>query len=88
MNNFYRRHLKLGLCVKCMREAVRGKTLCIMHLQKARINAHKNNASRRQKYIKEHRCTRCSAPVEDGSRTCMNCRDRNTKYRGGIYAKG
>src|SRR5574343_946652 len=84
----YLKKVRSGRCVSCTNAASKGSVYCDHHRQYNREKSARHNKKRLQRYIKEHRCTRCSAPLEENEgRTCMNCNDPETKYRnGGIYA--
>lgn len=77
-----------GLCRDCPNPAIPGKILCAKCRNKRNENSKKYMRKIRERYIIEHRCTRCGAPLEaDEKRTCFNCRHKATKYKhGGIYA--
>ena len=58
----------LGLCVNCVRPAVKGRTRCQECLE--RDNNYQNE--RRRNMVKNNRCVQCGTPVKSGTR-CKVC---------------
>ena len=81
-----RKHLELGLCVNCHREAMFGYTRCEVC---NRIHAEYDKKSR-PRLIKDREtagvCVNCGCrPSVDGSRYCLVCKDKGTKSRRVFY---
>lgn len=87
---YKRKHKKLGLCVDCSEKAAPKTIRCPDHYYSHLKALRKYNAKNkdkinqavrelRKKYIKEGRCTGCSAPLrfeDKGHERCVNCRGR------------
>ncbi len=80
-DKYHTDHVKRGLCRLCQRVAVGGRIHCEYHLQVMREHSRNNDARRREGYVLNRRCTKCSSPLDEdidkGFRTCINCRENN-----------
>ena len=81
-------HKKQGLCVDCPRKALPGRIRCLKCI--INHNSYKRDPIKRQKKdreLKEYRiknnlCPCCGGPfgpMDEGKKTCMNCRQHITR---------
>ena len=88
-NNKYKRlHKAKGLCLHCSEKAMPGRLLCnkhfisgiksdLKHYLKNRDYRIKQVKELKKEYIRDGRCSKCSAPLGEqdaGHRQCVNCR--------------
>jgi len=80
----YYKKISRGLCVRCSRPALPGKTLCEKHRLIYANKSRRNNEKQRKKYLTEKRCMRCGTPLDEleikqKRVTCVDCSSHVTK---------
>jgi hypothetical protein len=80
----YFKAILLGLCGLCYkRQPTGGKKYCKKCLDVRALNKKSFNIKQRKKYLEQHKCLSCSAPLEEeDTRYCFNCRHGDTKREG------
>ena len=72
--------LKMGKCEKCGNKAEPNKPLCTQCNERMRIKNRVKNAARYKRCKEEHRCPRCTYPldpeIDAGHICCINCREK------------
>jgi len=75
-------HLKEGLCIYCSRPAKPYFRYCEHHIETRRNSQQRYDAKYYKQNIKDRKCTSCKRPlipdIDDGYRTCINCREALT----------
>ena len=70
-----------GLCYK--RPSIGGKKHCKRCGDYRAKKQKEKNIKKRKRYLEQHRCLSCSAPLEEeDTRYCFNCRHGDTKREG------
>jgi hypothetical protein len=82
----YAEEVATGQCTSCPKSAHYPYIQCLEHIEKSKIRCKKNRKRLTDMYADSNRCVRCvrSKIEEDsGFRTCINCRLKIGKLKGG-----